>query len=207
MKPEPHSDRPTDLREACVSAAHEVIAEQGIEHLSLRDVARRLGVSHQAPYRHYPSRDHLLAAVLERCFRRFAAHLDARAGGAQPMDDLASLGHAYLGFAVAQPLEYRLMFNTPWPPAAQHPALAEQARHAFDILVGVLERVHARHTDASDRARLDALFVWSTMHGLASILASDALTGIGLPAGVVERTTDHVMSRIEVGLRDPREHT
>ena len=56
-----------DLKEACIQAAREVIAEQGTEGLSLRDVARKLGVSHQAPYRHYPSRDHLLAAIMQRC--------------------------------------------------------------------------------------------------------------------------------------------
>ncbi len=50
-----------DLKEACVVAAQEVIAERGVENLSLREVSRKLGVSHQAPYKHYPSRDHLLA--------------------------------------------------------------------------------------------------------------------------------------------------
>jgi AcrR family transcriptional regulator len=64
---------PLDLRDACIVAAQEVIAERGVENLSLRDVARKLGVSHQAPYRHYPSRDHLLAEVMRRCFQRFAA--------------------------------------------------------------------------------------------------------------------------------------
>ena len=67
-----------DLRDACVCAAREAIAKHGIESLSLRDVARRLGVSHQAPYKHYPSRDHLLAEVMRRCFQQFAQHLDAR---------------------------------------------------------------------------------------------------------------------------------
>ncbi len=54
------------LREACVVAALEVIAERGIEALGLRDAARRLGVSHQAPYKHHPIRDHLRAEVMRR---------------------------------------------------------------------------------------------------------------------------------------------
>jgi AcrR family transcriptional regulator len=70
---------PIALRDACIVAAREAIAEHGIEQLSLRDVARRLGVSHQAPYKHYPSRDHLLAEVMRRCFEGFAA-LSTRAG-------------------------------------------------------------------------------------------------------------------------------
>lgn len=60
-KKPPLPEAPLELREACVIAAQEVIAEKGVENLSLRDVARKLGVSHQAPYKHYPSRDHLLA--------------------------------------------------------------------------------------------------------------------------------------------------
>ena len=60
---------PLPLKEACLRAAREAIAEQGVEQLSLREVARRLGVSHQAPYRHFPSRDHLLAEVMRRCFQ------------------------------------------------------------------------------------------------------------------------------------------
>ncbi len=57
-------DKPADLKEACIQAAREVIAEQGVESLSMRDVSRKLGVSHQAPYRHFPSRDHLLAEIM-----------------------------------------------------------------------------------------------------------------------------------------------
>ena len=72
-----------NLRDACVEAAREVIAQEGIEHLSLRDVARRLGVSHQAPYRHFPTREHLLAEVMRRCYAQFAEHLNAAASNGQ----------------------------------------------------------------------------------------------------------------------------
>jgi AcrR family transcriptional regulator len=72
------------LRDACVEAARVVICRDGIENLSLRDVARQLGVSHQAPYKHYASRDHLLAEVVRRSFEQFALHLDAR----EHFDDL-----------------------------------------------------------------------------------------------------------------------
>jgi AcrR family transcriptional regulator len=102
---------PLELRDACIVAAQEVIAERGIENLSLRDVARKLGVSHQAPYKHYPSRDHLLAEVMRRCFQRFAAHLDARQRFDDPAQDLESLGVQYLSYAQEHPLEYRLMFQ------------------------------------------------------------------------------------------------
>lgn len=87
-------------------------AERGIANLSLRDVARKLGVSHQAPCQHYRSRDHLLAEVMRRCFRRLAAHLDARPRFDDPEKDLESLTIQYLDYAHQHPLEYRVMFST-----------------------------------------------------------------------------------------------
>ncbi|MCG8692745.1 MAG: TetR/AcrR family transcriptional regulator, partial [Minwuiales bacterium] len=67
---------PKDLREACVREALAIIDTSGVEELSLREVARRLGVSHQAPYRHFPSRDHILAEIVTRAFESFARYLD-----------------------------------------------------------------------------------------------------------------------------------
>ncbi len=102
-----------DVREACIDEALVIIEAEGIEALSLREVARRLGVSHQAPYKHYPSRDHLLAEVVRRAFAAFADHLDARPRKADPFADLHAMGQAYLDYALRHPLQYRLIFGTP----------------------------------------------------------------------------------------------
>ncbi len=179
-----------DLRESCVQAAHEVIAERGVEGLSLRDVARKLGVSHQAPYRHYPSRDHLLAEVMRRCFENFAAYLDQRLAADTPRQDLAALGEQYLRYAQAHPLEYRLMFGTPWPEPAQHPELVRDAQHAFNVLRGVLQRVHGNDANKATAVDLDALFIWSCMHGLASIMQANVVAHLNLSASVALQATD-----------------
>ncbi len=75
------------VREACLEEALAIIEEDGVESLSLREVSRRLGVSHQAPYRHFTNRDDLLAELLTRCFEVFAAHLEARPRSDHPGDD------------------------------------------------------------------------------------------------------------------------
>jgi AcrR family transcriptional regulator len=177
-------------------AAREAIAERGIENLSLRDVARRLGVSHQAPYKHYPSRDHLLAEVMRRCFQGFAAHLDARAHHDDPAEDLAALGRQYLGYAREHPLEYQLMFGTPWPQSAEHPELVRDAVHAFDVLRQVLRRRHGSSAAQRERVELDALFIWSTMHGLAGVMNGSCVDKLDLKASVLQRAMPHVMERI-----------
>jgi AcrR family transcriptional regulator len=191
---------PIDLKEACVRAAHEVIAEHGIERLSLRDVARRLKVSHQAPYKHYASREHLLAEVVRRCFEDFAQYLDGRTHSDDPHAELRSLGERYLSYAASHPLEYRLMFGTPWPEPAVHPGLVKDAVHAFDILRGVLRRVHGDGAAQRAAVDLDAMFIWVNMHGLAMIGHSDVITHLGLAPKVGSKTVDHVMKMMSLAM-------
>jgi AcrR family transcriptional regulator len=199
--PTKKNEEPVDLKEACVRAAHGVIAERGIERLSLRDVARRLGVSHQAPYKHFASRDHLLAEVIRRCFEAFARWLDDRPASADPQADLATLGHRYQDYAGAHPLEYRLMFGTPWPEPASHPELVRDALHAFDVLRGVLRRVHGAGAAQRRRVDRDALFIWSTMHGLASITHSHAMSHLQLAPSVASGAPAHVMAMLSRALQ------
>jgi AcrR family transcriptional regulator len=194
---DPHIESATPgSRDAYLVAAEQVIAERGLESLSLREVARKLGVSHQAPYKHYPSRDHLLAEVMRRCFQRFAAHLDAREHFDAPEDDLASLGRQYLSYAQQHPLEYRLMFSTPWPDTATDPDLVRDAVRTFDILRQVLRRMHDAMESTADRVDLDALFVWSSMHGLAGVINGDVIGRLELDSGLLNRTTAHVMGLV-----------
>jgi AcrR family transcriptional regulator len=183
---------PLELRDACIVAAQEVIAERGIENLSLRDVARKLGV--------YPSRDHLLAEVMRRCFQRFAAHLDARPRFDDPEKDLESLGLQYLTYAQQHPLEYRLMFSTTWPESAEQVDLARDATHAFDVLRGVLRRMHGDSAAMRDSVDLDALYIWSTMHGLAGVMNGQCIGELDLKATVLKQAVRHAMERMGIGL-------
>jgi len=187
-----------DLREACVQEALAIIETAGIEGLSLREIARRLGVSHQAPYKHFASRDHILAEVVSRAFESFAQYLDARPQTGDPVIDFESMGHAYFSYALMHPLHYRLMFGTPLPDPTQHPEMMHKARHAFALLQdGLAEMFRSRgQTVTVEVVTLDALFIWSTMHGLSTILESQALQTLGLPEEVVQAAAHHALSRI-----------
>ena len=193
-------EEPVDLKEACVLAAREVIAERGVEQLSLRDVARRLGVSHQAPYKHFASRDHLLAEVIRRCFDSFATHLDTRPPEPAAPADLAALGRRYLDYAAAHPLEYRLMFGTPWPQPAADAGLVQSAAHAFDVLRAVLRRLHGAGASQRATVDLDALFIWSTMHGLASIMQANVVQHLALAPEVGDEAGRHVMHMLSLAM-------
>lgn len=190
-----------------MQAAREVIAERGVENLSMRDVARKLSVSHQAPYRHFESRDHLLAEIMRRCFVDFGHHLDQRPRSSDPEADLGAMGQAYLDYAQLKPLEYRLMFGTPWPEPAQHPELVRHAVHAFNTLHDGVRRLHGYHDVHRTQVDRQAMFIWSALHGMASITHANVMQHLSLASGVEADLQNDLLSRIGLGLQgsDARE--
>jgi AcrR family transcriptional regulator len=188
-----------ELKEACIQAAREVIAEQGVEGLSMRDVARRLEISHQAPYRHFPNRDHLLVEIMRRCFEDFAQFIDEKSKD-ETNDELRGMGEAYLTYASLKPLEYRLMFATPWPEPAAHPDLVKYAVHAFDVLRKNLIKKHEGQRQAKVQAELEAVFIWSALHGLATIEQSNVMQHLVLSKGIQKQSKNFMMLMIKAAL-------
>jgi AcrR family transcriptional regulator len=152
-----------DLPAALIAAARAILAEDGAEALSLRAVARRAGVSAMAPYRHFPDKEALLAAVAADGFREFAAALEAADGAAPPGEALLAQGAAYVRFACAHPALFRLMFGPPRNGA--HPKL----KHDEALAHSVLARRVAAETPEPLRATR-TLACWSLVHGLASLI-------------------------------------
>lgn len=189
------ADRSDNLREACIQEALRIIETDGVEHLSMREVARRLGISHQAPYKHFASRDHVLAEIVRRCFDDFAAQLEARPHTVDPQADLSAMGAAYVGYAADHPLQYRLMFGTPLPDPAAHPEMMEQARRAFSLLRDAIARARPQA-----QVDLDALYVWSTLHGLAAILELDMFDTLTVAQVPLDEMVRQVIGRIGTGL-------
>ncbi len=183
-----------DLREACVREALSIVGESGLEALSLREVARRLGVSHQAPYKHFASRDHLLAELVGRAFEDFAAHLDARARSDDPVLDFLHMGQAYLAYAQSHPLHYRLMFGAKLPDPAAHPEMMRRGQHAFSMLLAGARLMPNRLPDAP--VELDALFAWSAVHGLATLLETHAAQAADLVPGTLAAAPLHTLMMI-----------
>lgn len=182
------------LRDDCIREALHIIETSGVENLSMREVARRLGVSHQAPYKHFASRDHILAEVVKQAFDSFAAYLDAHAFGHTPQG-LAAMGRAYLHYALSHPLQYRLMFGTPLPDPQAHPEMMQSAQHAFNLLRDCIAELSPDATTGHP-AELDALFIWSTLHGLASVLHSPAMDTLTLPDALLNAAPEHLLMRI-----------
>lgn len=144
-----------DLRAALCLAAGKILEEKGISGLSLREAARRAGVSHNAPYRHFPDRESLLAALAEEGFEVLTQRLGL---------DGRAMGAAYVGFALEHPQRFRLMFGG-LPPIAKYAQLQESAGRAYRALVDSLKN----NKDIRD-PELAAAAAWSLVHGLSHLL-------------------------------------
>ena len=138
-----------DLRAAVLSAAWELIESQGVARLSVREAARRAGVSHHAPYRHFADRDALLDALVIEGFEQLEKAIEQRTG--------RELGEAYVAFALERPQRFRLMFSRAGASADL------QARFA-----GLFATLGTDATAAGAAA-------WSLVHGLAALILEGRL--------------------------------
>jgi AcrR family transcriptional regulator len=155
-----------DLRAALLEAAVEEIQERGPRDLSLRACARRVGVSHAAPYRHFADRDALLSAVAGQGFTWLTeAGRAAMKGLEDPRARVEAYGIAYVTFAVKHPHHHRLMFATPIDPSTVTPEDQQAGDAAFELL-----RANVAEVAGVADAMTAALAFWSMSHGLSMLI-------------------------------------
>jgi len=166
-----------DLRRALVAAATAQLDRQGPLGVTLRGAARAAGVSQAAPYRHFASKEALLAAIAENAFRalRRACEAAARATAARdPATRLDAVATAYVRFALGHPARYRLMW-APRPRGRDYPDLQTAASHAGFALGEVLTNWDAPAETSGERFVERLFVVWSLLHGLAGLLLDEQL--------------------------------
>jgi AcrR family transcriptional regulator len=165
-----------DLRTALVEAAARMAADTGPASVTLREVARRAGVSQAAPYHHFADKAALLAAVAEEGFRRFDAH-QAEAllqTPSDPVEQLADLGVSYLRFAVASPHYFQVMFRPSLVTARRSPEFDTLAGRAFERLVTTTTAARRASGQADADPYPAALAMWALPHGLAGLFIEQA---------------------------------
>jgi AcrR family transcriptional regulator len=158
-----------NLRAALLENAAEMIAEGGVESVTMRALSRRIGVFRTAPYRHFANKAALLAGVAEEGFKRLQQCLQA-VKEHEEEDILAGfreMGMAYVQFAVENPSHYRLMFSRETSNFEAYPDLAATAKVVFDTLMTTIERGQAANKIKSGDSRALAYAAWATVHGLS----------------------------------------
>ena len=183
MAKRPPAPEPADLRQRILDTAEAVLEEAGVAALSMREVARRAGVTHQAPYHHFADRETILAELVTRGFDELTRRL-ARANDRAAQDGRRTLviesGAAYVGFALDHPGVFRIMFR----PDVCDPTRFPEAMAAGDRAHGELGRlVRLMHDDRYTEALASGY--WAQVHGLACLFVDGPL-GQHLP-GTRER--------------------
>src|SRR5438128_9446581 len=160
-----------NLRQALIDAALELIEERGVSALTLREVARQVGVTHAAPQRHFADRAALVAAVAEQGFRGLAAHVAAVRGSARtPAQRLRALGVAYIEYAIAHPAHLRVMFSPEVADKTRYQELQRAADAVHDMLHGGIEKAQREGLVRRGDPNALAFAAWSMVHGCATLL-------------------------------------
>lgn len=187
---------PPDLRTAILETSLELIDKNGIAGLSMREVARKLGVTHQAPYHHFDGRAAILRALVEDGFAKLGAALsEAVRPEGSALENYAGTGRAYVRFALANPSYFRLMFRPELIPEEMR--TEGIGGDAFAVLVScVLALQREGHVAAGDPMPM-VLLSWAAVHGIASLtLDSPGRAMPGLPKeGVVVDTLVALLRR------------
>ena len=158
-----------NLREALLRGAVRVIAEVGPAAFTLREVARRAGVSHNAPYRHFRDKDALLAAVAAQGFRELTrAMRDAGEQQALALEKLKQSGLAYVAFAVRRPEHFTVMFDAPVC-TSKDPEYVQASQEAFNTLVNYIRNCQEEGQLPEGNTLERTLYAWSLVHGIAKL--------------------------------------
>ncbi|MFI8230496.1 TetR/AcrR family transcriptional regulator [Streptomyces sp. NPDC085900] len=164
----PQSSKPdpeTGLRARLVDVGVELVAREGAQALTLREIARRAGVSHGAPRRYFPTHVELLSAIARRGFAELAERAAAAVGDgtASPREQVTELGRVYLEFALTNRGMYELMFRHDLL-ASGHLGLRDTSLPLFGALVELVGRARPEAD-----ARVVAGALWANLHGIAQL--------------------------------------
>jgi AcrR family transcriptional regulator len=161
-----------DLKNALIEAGAEILSKEGVNGLSLRKVARKAGVSHAAPYAHFPDKQTLIAAISTEGYRMLYERLDAAVQRyrADPHRQLVEAAWAYVSFALSDPAHFKVTFSGVVEKEKDYPAYVEMSKKSFGLVVQIVAACQAAGVLKLGSVDATAVSVWSLVHGFASLL-------------------------------------
>lgn len=190
-----------DLRQALVTEASRLLAEGGIDALSLRRLAENVGVSRSAPYHHFKDKHELLCAIAEQGFTELDQLIvSARSDSSLPLHQrLSDFVHHYVHFAMHNPERYELMFGRPiWKKSAPTDSLKQVAYNTFRHYVETMSDWLAQSalSSGTDRRLRIAQTSWATLHGLCRLM----IDGIYLNPDDIHAVCDEAVTLMSTAL-------
>lgn len=199
------------LRERCIAESLTIIAEDGIKNLSIREVARRLGVSHGAPYKHFANRDALITEIaIEGIYllRNYLLTDVVYDSDVDPRENFMRLCRNYISFAMDQHDYFQLILWTDLPQNSdEYPRLRSAANELFAILYEMLNHVKTAYVLTLSDDEVAVLHILSTMHGYASLMSSGKLAVLDFNLRELEEHAHTVAKVVFDGLFSPLQKT
>ena len=188
-----------DLRRVLLQTALDMLGEEQGWQFTLRELARRAGVTHAAPYKHFTDKAAMLSELAVQGFDRLQdAILAARQPQAPPREEFVAMCLAYVRFGTSNANLYRLMFSID-AHAARDPRLEAHGNAAFDVLVDLIARGQAAGWLRARDAHGQAVACWTQLHGL-TLLTADGLLALKWPGS---DPAEAALSGLLDGLEDP----
>lgn len=165
-----------DLKNTLLKAANQTLQKDGIAGLSLRQLAKDTGVSHNAPYRHFKDKGALLMALAEYGFNELEAAMQAASNKHSALpDQLKAAGYAYITHATTHPELHNLMFGGIIPQNKKTESLQHAGQRAFECLENLIKNGQSQAIFKSDSTESLSLAAWSMVHGLSALMISGNL--------------------------------
>lgn len=167
-----------DARMALLTAAAELLEQEGAAGLSLRRVAERAGLSRQAPYNHFSNKEAMLAELVGGGFRALLARMADGDDGLSPFERLVAAAEAYIAFGTERSALFRLMFGRELVDLRRHSSVQAEANAAMDRLSAIVGQVVA-----ADEVADATLVAWSMVHGYTELCIEAGLEGTAMRSG------------------------
>lgn len=161
-----------DLKNALIRAGVEILSREGVHGLSLRKVAQKAGVSHTAPYSHFADKQALIAAISTEGFRiiydRLQNAIEYNHGN--PLRQLVEGAFAYIQFALSDPAHFKVTLSSVLEREKDYPSFVEMAQKSYGLVVQIVEACQAAGLLRRGPVDVEAVSVWSMVHGFVSLL-------------------------------------
>ncbi|HEX6240725.1 MAG TPA: TetR-like C-terminal domain-containing protein, partial [Polyangiales bacterium] len=169
--------------------------------ITLREAARRAGVTHAAPYRHFADKEALLAALAEEGFTRLRAEMERAIEGHQATARLEQIGVSYIHFARNNPSEFRVMFGAEVGDKRRYPSLLKADQAVFDLVTQAIRSAQEQgELPAGNPARM-GLVSWSMLHGVASLIVDGQMERAGVRDEAIEDFARRVARTANAGMK------
>jgi AcrR family transcriptional regulator len=187
-----------NLKNALIKAGVEILAKEGISGLSLRKVAQRAGVSHSAPYAHFPDKQSLIAAISTEGFNQLYAELDAVTSlyPDDPRKQLLEGSQTYVRFAMSNSDTFKIMFSGVLEKEKEYPTFVEISHKTFERVVGIVQACQDAGILRAPPSDMAAVIIWGQIHGIIALAMEGQISRTVLEQHTVQELVSFAIEQL-----------